>query len=254
MDPAAIEDFSCTIYHRRYWFYDQSNADWLLRENNSCPHTCHVFLRIIQSNLAPSIATGLLPAVTNATEISFIVSVLFFSFILMLGVTVFKLNEGIEKKVKIQYRYMMVFLMIIFLWIALCWLFGYELAVIPPILVVVYESLQKPMYHGKMGIKMALKQGIVLTTSATVGTLLYFAMESWLLITILDMILMYILLQIVGVRIPAAYAFPLLPFVFPDDVAAKLPLGSLITCIALFSLVLAFKQYEQKRTGTMMQM
>lgn len=50
----------------------------------------------------------------------------------MFGVLVFKLNKGLEKKVKIQYKYMLVFLVLIFMWIGLCWLVGYQLAVIPP--------------------------------------------------------------------------------------------------------------------------
>ena len=162
----------------------------------------------------------------------------------MLGVLAFGLNKGLEKKVKIQYKYMLVFLVLNFVWIGLCWVAGYpQLAVIPPILVVVYESLQKPMYNGKM----AFKQGLVLTISATVGTLLYFAIDSWILVALLDMILMFILLRIVGIRIPAVYAFPLLPFVFPDDIVTKLPLGSLITSVFLFGSVLAFKKLEMKR-------
>lgn len=209
-----------------------------------------LFLRIIQSNLGPSIATGLLPVVTNANEWSFIISVFIFTFILMLGVLKFGLNKGLEKKVKIQYKYMLVFLVLIFVWIGLCWLAGYPLAVIPPILVVVYESLQKPMYNGKM----AFKQGLVLTISATVGTLLYFVIDSWILVTLLDMILMLILLRIVGIRVPAVYAFPLLPFVFPDHIVAMLPLGSLITCVFLFTSVLAYKKMEMKRSRKVMQM
>lgn len=203
-----------------------------------------LFLRIIRSNLGPSIATGLLPVVTDANEWSFIISVFVFTFILMLGVLVFGLNKGLEKKVNIQYKYKLVYLGIVFAWIGLCWSFGYELIAIPPILVVVYESLQKPMYNGKM----AFKQGLVLTISATVGTLLYFAIDSWVLVTLLDMILMLILLQIVGIRVPAVYAFPLLPFVFPDDLVAMLPLGSLITCVFMFASVLAYKKLEMKQS------
>ncbi|EEL29324.1 hypothetical protein bcere0018_16550 [Bacillus cereus Rock1-15] len=101
-----------------------------------------LFLCVIQSNLAPSIATGLLPLVTNATEWSFVIAVFALTFILMIGVLIFKLNNGIERKVQIQYKYMTVFLILNFVWISLCWITGYEqLVVIPPILVVVYESL-----------------------------------------------------------------------------------------------------------------
>jgi hypothetical protein len=92
-----------------------------------------LFLRIIQSNLAPSIATGLLPLVMNATEWSFIISVFTFTILLMLGVLVFGLNKGLEKKVTIQYKYMFVFLGLNFVWIGLCLVAGYsQLAVIPP--------------------------------------------------------------------------------------------------------------------------
>lgn len=210
-----------------------------------------LFLRIIQSNLAPSIATGLLPLVMNANEWSFIISVFILTFILMLGVLAFGLNRGLEKKVKIQYKYMLVFLVLNFVWIGLCWGAGYpKLAVIPPILVVVYEVLQKPMYNGKM----AFKQGLVLTISATIGSLLYFTIDSWILVTMLDIILMIILLRIVGIRLPAVFAFPLLPFVFPDDIVAMLPIGSLIASVFLFVSVLAYKKFEVKRSEKVMQM
>ncbi|MGF9909004.1 hypothetical protein [Brevibacillus porteri] len=204
-----------------------------------------LFLRIIQSNFGPSLATGLLPLVTNAVEWSFMISVVMLSFIIMLGVLTFKLNGGLEKKVKIPYQYMLVFLILIFVWIGLCWMAGYpQLAVIPPILVVVYESLHKPMFNGKM----AFKLGMVLTISATVGTLLYFAIDSWVIVTLLDMILMLVLLRIVGMRVPAAYAFPLLPFVFPDEMVVMLPVGALVASTFLFGSVLLYKKWERKRS------
>src|SRR5699024_9095327 len=208
-----------------------------------------LLLRLIRSNLAPSIATGLLPVVIDVDGWSFIISTFILTFILMLGVLLFRLNNGLEKEVKIQYKYMVVFLVLNFVWIGLTWVIGYpQLAAIPPILVVVYESLQKPMYNGKV----ALKQGLVLTISATVGTLVYFAVDSLILATLIDLILMYFLLRISGIRIPAVYAFPLLPFIFPEDVVVMLPLGSLFTCVFLFSSVLVYKNLEMKRRGKAM--
>ncbi|WP_116061792.1 hypothetical protein [Cohnella phaseoli] len=210
-----------------------------------------LFLRLVQSNLAPSIATGLLPLVMNANEWSFILSVFILTLILMFGVLIFGFSKGLEQKVKIHYKYMLVFLMLNFVWIALCWFAGYlQLAVIPPILVVVYESLQKPMYNGKV----AFKQGLVLTISATVGTLLYFAIDSWILVTLVAMFLMLILLRVVGIRMPAAYAFPLLPFIFPRDIAAMLPVGALISSVFMFGAVLAYKKFEMKQREKLMQL
>jgi hypothetical protein len=209
-----------------------------------------LLLRMIQSNLGPAIATGLLPVVTNATEWSFLISIFIFTFILMLGVLVFGLNKGLEKNVNVQYKYMLVFLLLVFVWMGICSFVGYQLAVIPPILVVVFESLQKPMYNGKM----AFKQGLVLTISACVGTLLYYTIDSLIWVTLLDMILMLILLRIVGIRVPAVYAFPLLPFVFPDHMVPMLPLGSLITSLFLFASVLVYKKFEKKRSRMATQM
>ncbi|UVI28418.1 hypothetical protein [Paenibacillus spongiae] len=205
-----------------------------------------LILRILRSNLAPSIATGLLPLVINTSHWSFVLIVLILTLILMLGVVAFSLNKGLERTVKIPYKYMLVFLALTFIWVGVCWLAGYpQFSVIPPILVVVYESLHKPMYNGKM----AFKQGLVLTLSATIGTLLYFSMDSWILITLLDMLLMLGLSLLVGIRIPAIYAFPLLPFIFPEEIARNLPLGSLVTCLFLFTSVLLYKKYERKQMG-----
>lgn len=204
-----------------------------------------LFLRIIQSNLAASLATGLLPIVINAEHWSFIISVIAFSFVILLGVLVFNLNKGLEKKVKIDYKYMSVFLVIHFIWIVLCWLLGYpQFSVIPPIVVVAYESLQKPMYMEKM----AFKQIVVLTISVTVGTLLYFAIDSWILVLLFDMLMMLLLLRIFGMRLPAVYAFPLLPFVFPADVVPNLPLGTLVGSVFFFGTVLAYKKLEMKQS------
>ena len=64
---------------------------------------------------------------------------------------------------------------------------------------------------------MAFKQILVLTASATVGTLLYFAIDSWIVVTLLNMILMVILLKSLEYVFQQTYAFPLLPLVFPDE-------------------------------------
>lgn len=210
-----------------------------------------LLLRIIQSNLAPSIATGLLPLVINATEWRFIIMVFILTFILMLGVQVFRLNKGLENKVPIEYKYMLVFLFLNIIWIGLVWSIGYtQLAVIPPILVVVYEVLQKPMFSGKM----AFKLGLLLNISAAVGTLLYVTIDSWILITIIAMLLMLVLLRIFGMRLPAVYAFPLLTLVLPAEVVVMLPIGTLVATVFFFGSVLVIKKWEMKRNNKKMKL
>ncbi|NUU59949.1 hypothetical protein [Paenibacillus agri] len=204
-----------------------------------------LFLRTIRSNLAPSIATGLLPLAIDTQEWSFVLIVFIFTITLMMGVLVFGLNKGVEKKRSIQYRYMLVFLALSFCWIGVCWVSGYQqIAVIPPIFVVVYESLQKPKYNGQM----ALKQGLTLTLSVTIGTLVFFMIDLWVFAALLDMILMLALSRVARIRIPALYAFPLLTFVFPEEQVMKLPLVTFAACLFMFTSVLLYKKIELRQT------
>ncbi len=139
---------------------------------------------------------------------------------------------------------MLVFLALHMIWIGVAVAAGYpQMAVIPPITVVVYESLQMPMYMAKM----AIKQTAVLSLSATIGTLLYLNIDSWVLVAALDMAAIYLLLKVFSARIPAAYAFPLLPFVFPAESVPQLPYAAAAVSAFLFGLVLLFKTYERTR-------
>lgn len=212
-----------------------------------------VCLRLIRSNFAPSLATGLLPLITNAHDWKLVLIIFTTTFILMLVIIMFKMHVSLDKEVKNHDKYTFIFLGLIFLWMGICWLTGFEqLAVIPPNIVVVYESIQKNEYSGKA----ALKQGVALTVSATVGTLLFLLIDSWVLITLLDMFFMLLLQWIINIRIPAIYAFPLLPFIFPIDVVLDLPLGTLLTCLFMFVSVLVYKKNDisarTKRTDVSM--
>lgn len=54
--------------------------------------------------LPPALAMGFLPIVTQAYELSFLISIFISSFILMLGVVLFKLNQGMERKCNFNRR------------------------------------------------------------------------------------------------------------------------------------------------------
>ncbi|RAI89744.1 hypothetical protein DET54_11327 [Paenibacillus pabuli] len=202
-----------------------------------------LFLRLIRSNLAPAIATGLLPLAIHTEDWSFVSIVFVFTLTLMAGVVVFQLHKNLAAKSKIQYKYMVIFLAISLCWLCICWLLGYEqMAVIPPIFVVVYESLQKPIYTAKM----AFKQGSTLTLSAAVGALIFIQVDSQVLAALIDMILVVVITRLFHVRIPALYAIPLLTFVFPEDKVWSLPIVTLFACLFMFSSVLVYKYGEKK--------
>ncbi|MFB8374573.1 hypothetical protein [Paenibacillus taichungensis] len=203
-----------------------------------------LFLRLIRSNLAPAIATGLLPLAIHTEDWSFVWIVFGFTLTLMAGVVVFQLHKHLATKSMIQYKYMVVFLGVSLCWLGVCWLLGYEqIAVIPPIFVVVYESLQKPMYTPKI----AFKQAFTLTLSAAVGVLIFNQVDSQVLAVFIVMILVVVISRIFHARIPALYAIPLLTFIFPEEKVWTLPLVTLFASIFMFSFVLLYK-YGEKRT------
>ncbi|MGF6355087.1 hypothetical protein ABIE27_003001 [Paenibacillus sp. 4624] len=203
-----------------------------------------LFLRLIRSNLTPAIATGLLPLAIHSEDWSFVWIVFGFTLTLMAGVVVFQLHKNLATKSMIQYKYMVIFLGISLCWLSVCWLLGYEqMAVIPPIFVVVYESLQKPMYTAKI----AFKQGITLTLSAAVGVLIFMQLDSQVLATFMDMIVVVMISRLFQARIPALYAIPLLTFIFPAEKVWSLPLVTLFASLFMFSLVLFYK-YGEERT------
>lgn len=200
-------------------------------------------LRLLRSNFAPAIATGLLPLAIHTEHWSFVGIVFIFTLTLMAGVVVFQLHRNLVAKPAIQYKYMVIFLAISLCWLSICWLLGYEqMAVIPPIFVVVYESLQKPVYTAKI----AFKQAFTLTLSAAVGALMFIQLESQVLAAFIDMIAVVIISHLFRARIPALYAIPLLTFVFPEDKVWSLPLVTLFASICMFSLVWLYK-YAEKR-------
>lgn len=189
-----------------------------------------LLMHFVRYSLAPALATGFLPIVSHAHSFSFIVSILTTTFLLMVVVLTFKLNKATEGKPVVDKRKMLVYFGIMMSWMLLTGIFGFErLAVIPPIAVVVYESLHMKMYS----MKMAIKQSILLFLSASIGVLLFLTIENWLIVAALDLLCMFYLLQVFKMKIPAVYAFPFLAFILPKDVIMGLPLAGL--CMSTFS-------------------
>ncbi|RLL27681.1 hypothetical protein D9K80_18165, partial [Acinetobacter cumulans] len=180
-------------------------------------------MRMFNYILPPALATGFLPIVTQANELSFLISIFATSFILMLGVLLFKLNQGMERKGNFDRRKIGVYASITLIGFALTAIFKVEaIALIPPITVVVYESLNMMMYS----LKMCLKQVAVLTLSISMAMAMQLLIQDWILLTVIYMPLMFALLKLFDMRIPAVYAFPFLVFVFPQDSVMQLPIAS----------------------------
>lgn len=120
-----------------------------------------------------------------------------------------------------------------------------HLAVLPPVAVsvVVYESLHMKMYSWRM----LLKQTAVLTLSAAIGVWLYLAVADWRVMVLLDLVLMWLLLRLFNLHMPAVYAFPLLAYVLPQEALPMLPVAALAGSLFSLGLVLAYRMAQESR-------
>lgn len=200
-------------------------------------------MRMFNYILPPALATGFLPIVTQANELSFLVSIFATSFILMLGVVLFKLNQGVQRKSNFDRRKIGVYACITLIGFALAAIFKVEaMALIPPITVVVYESLNMMMYS----LKMCLKQVAVLTLSISMAVLMQLWIQDWILLTLIYMPLMFALLKLFDMCIPAVYAFPFLVFVFTQDSLMHLPVASCLMASFSLGCVYLYRTYFQQ--------
>lgn len=199
-------------------------------------------MRMFNYILPPALATGFLPIVTQANELSFLISIFATSFILMLGVVLFKLNQSMERKDNFDRRKIGVYASITLIGFALAAIFEVEaMALIPPITVVVYESLNMMMYS----LKMCLKQIAVLTLSISMAVAMQLLIQDWIVLTVIYMSLMFALLKLFDMRIPAVYAFPFLVFVFPQDSVMHLPVASCLMASFSLGCVYLYRTYFQ---------
>ncbi|AVK64332.1 hypothetical protein C5Z26_09485 [Lactobacillus sp. CBA3606] len=198
-----------------------------------------LLLSVLRSTLAPAFATGLLPIIVNATHWSFIVAIFLFTLILMVGVLIRGLHQGLGKGSGSSYQTIFIFMGAVIVWTSAVWLVGQpQLAAMPPVLVVFFEVLQQPTYSGKM----ASKQIIALAGAATIGVLVHLLFSAWLVTTLISLPLVFGLLQLLHLKLPAAYAFPLLGLVLPTNMFRALPLTALLAASFFLGFSLCYKK------------
>lgn len=196
-----------------------------------------LFFFVFRYSLAPALATGFLPVVTNATELSFIAAILISTFLLMLVVMLGRFRHDADRATTVQASTLLAYGAIVLACLGGAAAVGQiQLAVLPPVAVVVYESLQMKMYSWRM----VIKQTTVLTLSAAIGVALFLLISNWVLVVLVDMVLMWGLLRVFQMRMPAVYAFPLLAYVFPSQSLSLLPVAALLVSGLSLSAVLFF--------------
>ncbi|CAM3119510.1 HPP family protein [Lactiplantibacillus plajomi] len=182
-------------------------------------------MKVLRSNLAPAFATGLLPIIINATHWSFIVAIFFWTLSLMTGVFLINHRNGkpVMNKQTIKPLQMLGFGALVATWVVMVWLLGQpQMAAIPPVIVVLFEAIQSPTYSTKL----AGKQWVALVGAASLGVGIHWLTASWLLTTVIALPLVCVLLAVLKLRLPAAYAFPLLALVLPTNMETTLPIAA----------------------------
>jgi hypothetical protein len=168
-------------------------------------------LLIFKSTLAPALATGLLPVITNAESWYFIFSILVFTFLLFMSLYIKR--DGRQTPVTLkQYRLQdnILYLAFISVWILICsqngWMY---MAAIPPVLVVGFESVHKDDYT----FKMFYKQVICLALAAFIGIQSLYFLNNLLLAALFDLVAVSLMLRLLAFKLTPAYATAILPMV-----------------------------------------
>jgi hypothetical protein len=171
-----------------------------------------LILRLFKSSLAPALATGLLPVITNSTSNYFLLSILFFTLVLAVSIT-FRPNVSEVKKTlhqENQTKNSMLFLVFISCWIVFCSYYGMLfMAAIPPVIVVGYESVHKKEYN----ITIFYKQLICLFSAAFIGTQTLYLIDNLVIAALIDILLVSFILRLFKFKLPPAYAMAILPMV-----------------------------------------
>lgn len=187
-----------------------------------------VTLRIFKSQLAPALATGLLPIVTNAHSFLFLIAIIVFVFLLYLSIKFFRIKST-ENSVPIIYVSHNRWLIgLCICWFLMCYFSGYiYFSAIPPVIVISFESLNNPA----LKLHIRLKRILIMFMASLVGCLTIKYIDNLLIAGLIDLIFVAILLKLIDLRLPPAFAMVILPMILPEESLTYLPFATLLMSI-----------------------
>jgi hypothetical protein len=191
------------------------------------------FLYSIKSSLAPALATGLLPIVTNCDSYIFLISIVLSMGLLAILAAVFfnpEVSATTAAEEPKSILAILVFLAILIAWVLICSAAGnMQIAALPPILVLAYEHIDKKMFSFVMLYKMVA----VLVLAAFIGAQSFYFLDNFLLASIINLIAVNIILHYAKMKMPPAFAMAMLPMVLPSYSPVYFALGTAIAAAAL---------------------
>ncbi|MDA3615266.1 hypothetical protein [Polluticaenibacter yanchengensis] len=206
-------------------------------------------LLVFKSRLGPSLATGLLPIITNAHSPAFIVSIIIATLVLYLTIKSLKLDKlaSEENAPAASLRISLLYIGIVVLWLFICYELNVEnLCAAPPVLVVLFEMIHKPQYPQKM----YFKQVAMLTIVASLSVLSLFVFENFIIVAIVNFFIATIVLNIFKLKMPPAYALCILPLVLPHNTVQYLPVSIFAMSVVLYGIIYLLKYKATKNLAT----
>ncbi|MCR4029631.1 MULTISPECIES: HPP family protein [Flavobacterium] len=201
---------------------------------------------LFKNILPPALATGLLPIITNCHTWLFLASIILFTLLLALSISVSKkqISETTEhhnfKEKKIE---IILFLMIVSLWFYFCISTNQlGMAAIPPVIVVALESVLKKKYS----FKILSKQIFTLTTAGLIGSIILLFIENKVLAAFIAILMISGLLRMIKFRLPPAYAIALLPMVLHELSPANFMFNILIMSTSVLGVIFLLKNDRLK--------
>lgn len=203
-------------------------------------------LRFFKSFLAPALATGLLPVITNTSSYSFIISILLLTCALSLYIVLTnteKKNNGLPKQENSKDG--ILYVLFIALWIMICdhqkWMF---MAALPPVVVTGYEAVHKEVY--KAGT--FKKQVVCLFLASFVGIQALHFLDNLFLVVLADILGVALILKIFKFRLPPAYAMAILPMILYNASYTYFYFQVLLMCIIIFGAVYLYKKFSIRKS------
>lgn len=196
-----------------------------------------MMLHFIKSNLAPALATGLLPIVTNCDSYIFLISILVFTGLLAVSAALFFRTENVEQMPKEESKpvlSIMVFLAVLIVWVIICYVADVmQMAAIPPIIVLGYESINKKMYS----LTMMYKQVTALVLAAFIGSQTIYYLDNFLLAAVLNFVGVSIILHLLKMKMPPVYGMVMLPMILPGYSHVYFAVNVAVTSLVLMGTI-----------------
>lgn len=181
--------------------------------------------------LAPAIATGLLPIITNCHSVYFLISTVVFTLLLSIIVQIkYKTEDKISNEM-ISFRTFFAYFSIIVIWLSFCYYNNYTfMLAIPPVIVVGLEMISL----AEIKLKPILIKTFLLVCSAIIGGFLTLYISNLLLLLLVDFVVISFFLAAFKQKMAPAYAIAMLPILLVNKNPLSFGLYVLIICCAIF--------------------